>query len=104
MNTTVLSRRSFLRRTALTATAASLLPIIRTRGKGSPNEKLNLGVVGVSGRGADNLREVASQNIVALCDTDEIHLRAAAQKFPAAKTYVDFRRLVDQPEIDAMVV
>ncbi len=75
-----------------------------TRAKVSPNEKLNLGVIGVAGRGAENLRAVSSENITALCDVDENHLKVAAERFPSAKKYRDFRRLLDQKEIDAVVI
>ena len=37
----------------------------------SPNEKLNIAVIGVGGRGRANVDAVASQNIVALCDVDD---------------------------------
>ena len=57
-------------------------------------EKLNIGVIGVGGRGAKNLREVSSQNIVALCDVDETRLNQAASEYPAAKKYFDFRKLL----------
>src|SRR5262245_46883983 len=70
----------------------------------SANEKLNIGVIGVAGRGGENLSGVSSQNIVALCDVDDKNLAAAAAKFPSAKTYNDFRRLIDQKNIDAIVV
>src|SRR5687768_14815721 len=70
----------------------------------SPNDKLNLGVIGVAARGGENLNGVASENIVALCDVDEQRLNAAAQKHPGAKLYTDFRRLIDQKGIDAIVV
>jgi predicted dehydrogenase len=66
--------------------------------------KLNLGVIGVAGRGGENLQGVAGENIVALCDVDDQRLTAAAQRFPNAKTYHDFRRLLDQKDIDAVVV
>ncbi len=69
----------------------------------SPNEKLNIGVVGVANRGGANLTGVASENIVALCDVDDIFLQAAAQKFPQAKTYNDFRRMLDRRDLDAVV-
>src|SRR5687767_10901044 len=70
----------------------------------SANDKLNIGVIGVANQGNYNLNNVASQNIVALCDVDEKKLAAAAAKFPSAKTYHDFRRLIDQKEIDAIVI
>ena len=72
--------------------------------RGQSNDKLNIGVVGVAGRGGENLVGVAGENIVALCDVDESNLRVAAARFPSAKTYFDFRRLLDQDGIDAVVV
>src|SRR4029077_167472 len=51
-----------------------------------------------------DLKEVSNQNIVALCDIDDHNPAAAAQKHPGAKTYNDFRRLLDQNDLDAIVV
>ena len=51
----------------------------------SPNDKLNIAVVGVANQGRYNLNNVASQNVVALCDVDATHLAAAAADFPQAK-------------------
>ncbi|HYV29299.1 MAG TPA: Gfo/Idh/MocA family oxidoreductase [Candidatus Eisenbacteria bacterium] len=99
-----LHRRKFLQQTTLTAAGLWLVGSARTWSAGSPNEKLNIGVIGVAGRAGDDLREVSSQNIVALCDIDDKNLAAAAQKYPGAKTYNDFRRLIDQRGIDAIVV
>ena len=70
----------------------------------SPNDKLNIGMVGTANQAGWNLNNVASQNIVALCDVDDNYLAAAAKRFPAAKTYNDFRRLVEQKDIDAIIV
>ena len=96
-----IDRRQFLKTTAVAIVGASSLAAAR---KLSPNERLNIGVIGVSNRGGENLKEVSSENIVALCDVDEKLLGAVAQKFPRAKTYVDFRKLMDQKDIDAIVV
>jgi hypothetical protein len=97
-----IDRRQFLKTTAVALVGASSLGAASRRL--SPNEKLNIGVVGVANRGGDNLNGVAGENIVALCDVDEKLLGAAAQKFPSAKTYVDFRKLIDQSDIDAILV
>jgi len=70
----------------------------------SPNEKLNLGVVGVAARGHDDLMGVASENIVALCDIDAHRLDAAAAEFPKAAKYVDYRKMLDRHDLDAVVV
>ncbi len=102
-------RREFLRRAVLagTATLASgslvrVQPALAARG---PNEKLNLGCVGVANKGADNINNLVSENIVALCDVDSLHLGKMSERFPQAKTYVDFRQMFDQEKnLDAVVV
>src|ERR1041385_185460 len=99
------NRRKFLQQTALGTTGLWFIGRQTASGRTlSPNEKLNLGVIGVSGRGGEDLHEVSSQNIVALCDVDDSRLQAAAVKYPKAKTYNDFRKLIDQKDIDAIVV
>jgi predicted dehydrogenase len=70
----------------------------------APNEKLNIGMIGAAGRGGDNLKSVSGENIVALCDIDADSLGKAAQQFPAAKTYQDFRKLLEQKGVDAVVI
>jgi hypothetical protein len=44
-----------------------------------------------------------NENVVALCDVNEKHLAFGAQKFPGAKQYVDWRKCLDQKDIDAVV-
>jgi len=70
----------------------------------SPNEKLNIACIGVHNQGAFNLGNVTSENIVALCDIDENLLGPVAAKFPGAKKYSDYRKMLDQPGLDAVVV
>jgi predicted dehydrogenase len=97
-------RRQFLSRALLGGAAAYSLNLIPAWGKASPNEKLNIAVVGVSGRGGDDLMGVSGENIVALCDVDDRHLAGATQKFPGAKPYHDFRRMIEQKDIEAVVI
>lgn len=70
------------------------------------NEKLNIAVVGLGGQGGGNLRNVSSQNIVALCDVDDNRAGKAYEKFPKARKFYDFRRMFDamDKQIDAVVV
>jgi hypothetical protein len=101
-----LNRREFIRAASLATAGSALIgcqsPAPR---RISANEKLNVATIGVAGRGGEDLKEVAAlENIVALCDVDSTRLAAAAQKHPSAKTYSDFRRLIDQNDIDAIVV
>ena len=70
----------------------------------SANEKLNIGFIGVAGQAGFSISNLKDQNIVALCDVDANNLAKAAQQFPSAKTHRDFRRLIDQDGIDAIVI
>jgi predicted dehydrogenase len=70
----------------------------------SPNEKLNIGIIGVNNRGAANTGGVKSENIVALCDIDDNYLARAAGQFPQAQKYYDWRKLLEQKDLDAVVV
>jgi predicted dehydrogenase len=101
MPATRLNRRGFLRATAF---GASAFYVSRAGFAQSPNDKLNIGVVGVANRGGENLKGVAGQNIVALCDVDEQFLELAAQQFPAAKKYRDFRKMLERKDLDAVVI
>ncbi len=88
-----------------TATAAigAVRPYEALAAAKSPNEKLNVGIVGVAGKGASNLKAVNTENIVALCDIDSQRLSTAAAEYPKARTYSDYRKLLEQ-SLDAVVV
>jgi predicted dehydrogenase len=65
------SRRSFIRNAAVTGAAVSIVPRhVLGRGFTPPSDKFNVACVGVGGMGRSNLINLASQNIVALCDVD----------------------------------
>jgi predicted dehydrogenase len=68
------------------------------------NEKLNLGIIGVHRRGAENLQGVTGEDIVALCDVDDKFLSEAAQACPGARTHNDFRLLLEQKYIEAVLI
>jgi len=99
------TRREFLQATTLAAAGAWLAgPQTALARKLSSNEKLNIGVIGTAHRAAEDIRGVERENIVALCDIDDDFLTAAKAKFPGAKTYNDFRKLLEQKDIDAVVI
>ncbi len=71
----------------------------------TPSETLNIGVIGVGGRGADDLEGVKSENIVALCDVDWDRAAGTFAKYPQATKHRDFRRMLEQEKgLDAVVV
>src|SRR5690242_8529989 len=98
------TRRRFLKATALAAAGASFTRAQAAARKLSANEKLNIGVIGTAHRAGEDLKGVQGENIVALCDIDDNFLAAAKEKFPGAKTYSDFRKLLEQRDIDAVVI
>jgi len=98
-----MKRRTFLKQSTMAGAGLVVLKSGILRAGNSPNEKLNIAVIGVSGRGGGNMNSVRRENIVALCDVNEKNLAAAAKKFPRAKTYIDWRKCLDQKDIDAVV-
>jgi len=98
-----MSRRDLLKAGAVAGAGfLAVKPGLLSAGN-SPNDKLNIALIGVGGRGRANTSGVKSENIVALCDVEEKNLAAAASQFPRAKTYVDWRKCVDQKDLDAVV-
>ena len=98
-----IKRRTFLKNSAAVGAGLVVLKSGILRAGNSPNEKLNIAVIGVAGRGGANLNGVKSENIVALCDVNAKNLAKAAEQFPQAKTYVDWRKCLEQKDIDAVV-
>jgi predicted dehydrogenase len=100
-----LSRRSFLKAgAALAASTGVVGRLCADEKRKGPNERLNLGVIGVDNQGAYNLKNVSSENIVALCDVDTARAGKAREAHPKAQFFQDFRKLVEVKGLDAVVV
>ena len=104
-----LSRREFMEAAAsVTAFAIATRHALGGLGHTAPSDKLNIACVGVGGRGHTLLKEfgVGAENLVALCDVDDTYAAPAFARFPSARRYRDFRRMLDQEAklIDAVVV
>ena len=70
----------------------------------SPNSRLSIGIIGSGGRGGANLNGVQGENIHTLCDVNRKTLAAVQARFKGAKTTTDWREVVSNPEIDAVVI
>src|SRR5687767_15280031 len=88
------------------------------------NDKLNIAFIACGGRATASLAELTiapdrqvrengaasavphpDENVVVLCDVNQNAVDAAAQRFPKAKTFNDFRKVFDRPnDFDAVVV
>jgi predicted dehydrogenase len=103
-----MSRRNFLLSGAAGAAAFTIVPrhVLGGPGHTPPSEKLNIAGIGVGGRGADDLAEVSSENIVALCDVDQVRAADTFKHYPKAKKYTDFRVMLEKENklIDAVIV
>lgn len=78
--TSMLSRREFIG-------AAAAFAIVPRRVLGGPgnmaaSDKLNIACIGVGGMGANDVRQVETENIVALCDVDFRHAAETFRRFP----------------------
>ncbi len=103
-----LSRRDFVGAAAAVA-AFTVVPrhVLGGAGNTPPSEKVNVAAIGAGGMGAGNTDACANAgaNIVALCDVDFERAAGQFKKYPNAKQYKDFRKMLDeQKDIDAVIV
>ena len=100
------NRRQFLGTT--TAAAAFLIVpryVVAGSGEEAPSAKLNIAGIGIGGMGANNLTNLESQNIVALCDVDLDYAAKTIAKYPNAKVWTDYREMLEkQKDIDAVLI
>ncbi|HYT93876.1 MAG TPA: Gfo/Idh/MocA family oxidoreductase [Gemmataceae bacterium] len=97
-----LSRRRFLQAAAVAGSLA-LTDTLLAKQQSRP-DRLRLGIIGVAGRGGDNLAGVRHEEIVALCDVDRDRAAPVRKQFPQARFYEDYRRLLEQSNIQAVVI
>ena len=91
----------------LSAATLTIVPrhVLGGPGQTPPSAKLNIAGVGVGGQGGWDLEQVASENIVALCDVDWGYAVEHVQEVPNATKYKDFREMLDREKsLDAVVV
>ncbi|MCB0369228.1 MAG: Gfo/Idh/MocA family oxidoreductase [Bdellovibrionales bacterium] len=98
------SRRSFLKNTAMAAAVLNYIPF-SIRGSNVPSNKLNIAAIGIGGMGGYNLKNCEDENIVALCDVDSDYAAGTIKRYPKAKVYKDYRLMLEkQRDIDAVII
>ncbi len=103
------SRRSFIKKSAVAFAGISIVPRhVLGQGYIAPSDQLNIGVIGGGGKGygdAVNAWNKGASNIAAICDIDWDMASKAFKKFPKAKKFKDFRKMLDQmKDIDAVTI
>ncbi|HON90412.1 MAG TPA: Gfo/Idh/MocA family oxidoreductase [Sedimentisphaerales bacterium] len=101
------TRRTFLRNAALGGMGFLLLNDSRSARTYAANERVNLAIVGVSGRGgwfSETMPKLA--NVVAMCDVNDRRAAPYYKAIPQARTFHDFRRMLEEMggQIDAVTV
>jgi predicted dehydrogenase len=101
------TRRQFLRDTSLAGIGFWVAGGVALGASKAANEQLNIACIGVGGKGSSDVDGAGKVgNIVALCDVDSENLERKASKFPKAKKYADYRKMLEEmgKEIDAVTV
>jgi len=99
------TRRDFVQQAAIAGIGFWVAGGIQAEEKQS--ERLNIACVGVGGKGSSDADQAGNHgNVVAICDIDDRFLDGKAAKFPKAKKYNDFRKMLEEMDksIDAVVV
>ena len=101
-----ISRRRFLTSSAALGAGLSILPTGLARGYAA-NEKVNVALVGVCGRGEWFVNTMPGLcNLAAFCDVNEWRAKETYQRFPNTPKFVDFRKMLDElgKRIDGVIV
>jgi len=112
-----LTRREFLGETATAAAGMMIIPrrVLGGRGYQAPSDKLNIGCVGVGGKGTSDIWAASTENIIALCDADDTRMAEFLKDdqnkpeyqpmYDKAVKYRDFRQMLDKEKsLDAITV
>ena len=99
-----MQRRELLKSAVATGTGWMILNSGTLRGQNAPSNKLNIALIGVWGRGTAHYNVLRHENVVALCDVNDNRTKEALEIFPKAKTYWDWRRCLDQKDVEAVII
>jgi predicted dehydrogenase len=96
------NRRDFMTRSALAGAGLMLMPSSSIFGAAA-NNKLNIALIGSYGRARAHYGTLKDENVVAICDVNQLNLPYAQKEFPKATVYEDWRKCLDHPGLDAVL-
>ena len=110
--TTNVSRRDFLKGSALAAGAAIVWPTIvpsSVFGTNAPSNRITMGCIGTGGQGSGNMRGFNAKSgcqVIAVCDVDAGHRESARKRvgLDPKSCYNDFREVLARNDIDAVSI
>lgn len=114
----MIHRRKFIKNSSLALAGTSLtIPaawseILKTKRKVSPNDKINIGLIGANGMGFSDLAallKIPETECIAICDVDQnvIRRRSADLVRNGGKDpvqYTDYRKLLENKDIDVVII
>lgn len=109
-----IGRRTFLKDIGIvggSTIALSAFPILQScsssEKKTYDGPKAKIAIIGTGSRGQyhiNNLLRLQNAEIVALCDNFEPHLKIASALLPKAKTFTDYRKVLELPEVQGVLI
>ena len=103
---TPIPRRQFVEHVAAGVAFTVVPRHVLGRGFRAPSDTLNVACIGVGGMGWTDVRGVAGENVVALCDVDTDRAEQAFAAHLQAKRFTDFRVMLEREAagIDAVTI
>jgi predicted dehydrogenase len=102
------SRRDFLKQATFTGISVVIANKAWGQGNKTANDRVNFACIGIDGKGGSDSEDCKNNgNVVAICDVDSDKLdRAANTRFPNAKKFRDWRKMLDEmgTGVDAVTV
>ena len=103
------SRRSFIKKGALTASIPIFAPNTELFSilKGAPSDQLKIGVIGTGGRGQgliNIINRIEGIELIAICDTLPFRLSEAASLAPKAKQFSNHQEMLLLKNLDAVII
>ena len=111
-----LNRRDFIKSTVAASAALSIPTIVPSTvfGANAPSNRINVGVIGCGGISAyhrNHFRKLEDVRVIAVCDAYKSRRKIRVDEYNKiyggkhiTKDYADFRELLANPDIDAIVV
>lgn len=96
------ARRSFLKKSAASVAAFSIVPRSVLGGNGyiAPSDQLTKAIIGTGSMGLNHI-PYEDTKVVAICDVDQTRLKEAEKRIGnGVKTFTDYRELIQLPEVD----
>ena len=104
----VLSRRSFLRKSSLIPISSLLSAVsAEARAERLGDEKINMALIGFGSWGreiASTLALIPEANLGAIVDNYDVMLNRAERAFPDAARHADYRAVLDNPDITTVLI